>query len=151
MSAVDTFTTEKYGFPFVISEKGKTLVPFVHRIDADYGFGLGDIPDANEYFELFVQLSTREESQSEIQDSESIIFSHAYIMWQGTAEYTITENHHGERSQVFDPPIALPFNELWLSVYSVSATAAKFGMVRIYYTLQEMSAQEILVAREQYL
>jgi len=152
MSAANVYTAQAYSFPFVRDIKGKSLVPLVHRIEFDYGIGLADMMvGAGDYFELFSQLSSRELAASQIMDEESVIASNAFLLIQGTLEQAIDDQHHGNRVQDFDPPIALPFDELWLSCYSVNAANPKFTMCRIYFTLVEMDANEILVAREQYM
>jgi len=152
MSAPNVFTTAKYPFPFVRTATKKIPTPMVHRIEFDYGIGTGDMMvGATDYFEIFSQLASRELSQSEIMDEESVIASNAFLLIQGTVEQCIDDQHHGNRVQDFDPPIALPFNELWLSCYSVNATLAKFNCVRIYFTMEDLSAEEIMMAREQYM
>lgn len=149
MDVIDTFKAEKYDFPFIRTAAKKVPVPMIHKIEFDYGFGLGDIPAADTYFEIYMILSQKElPDVGRINETEGILCAHAYIMWQGVAEYEITENHHGERVHYFDPPIAYPFDEIWLNMTSVNAGAVKSSGARVFYTTEDMTAEEILVARE---
>jgi len=146
---IDTWKEVKYDFPFYRTTGKKTSVPMIHKIEFDYGFGLGDIPDPDEFFEIYIFISARElGGPGRINEDESILCAHGYIMWQGTAEYAITENHHGERVHYFDPPIAYPFDEIWLGLETVGAGAVKSAGARVFHTYEDMTAEEILVARE---
>ena len=147
MSQVDTFATEEYLFPY---DPDKNLVPMIHKVEFDYGFGEADIPPADQYFEIFIELATAEQTQCHLLDHKDIVFSHALVMWQGTAEYEYNLDHHGLRSQKFDPPIALPFESVWLGMDTVEAAQVKFGILRIFYTLEVLTDAEIAEAIAQY-
>ena len=150
MSAANVFTTASYDFPY-ISIGGKNYVPMVHKILLEYGIGVADVlPGGADFFEVFIQLTSEELTQSERLDVAEVIASHALLLIQGTLEIGVLNDHHGPIYQTFDPPLALPFSELWVSLSSVNAAAGKTGSVRIYYTLEEMSAEEILIAREMF-
>ena len=147
MSAANVYTTDSHAFPY---DAAKRIVPMVHRMEADYGFGTGDIPPADNYWEINIQVAIKQLADYVILEEEAVIFSHSMEMWQGAKEYECNMGHHGSRCQDFDPPMPVPFATIWLGVLSKNATNPKMGMVRIYYTLRALTAEELAAAIAQY-
>lgn len=149
MTAINTYITEKQNFPFMLSAETKIRVPMVHKIAFDFGFNQGDFPAAAGAFtEYFCQLTTTQKAAIVRNDDENLIAGHAVLLLDvGVTTY---EGHHGERVHTFDPPLPLPFDDLWLCCFSVNAAAVIWSGCEIYFTFQDMTAEEVMLMQANY-
>ena len=149
MSGANVFTTSKHSMPYVAGDK---KVPMIHKIQFEHGIGAGDVPPpTGDFLEYMQQLTSKEETAMKRNDHETVLASHAFLLFQFTTSGggADTERHHGDPVVYFDPPLAYPFDDIWLAAWTVGATGVNWGGAQIFYTVETMTLEDILQAREE--
>ena len=144
----------KCSMPFVM---GSGLVPIIRKIAFSVGFSAGNVDALAEgdYVEHGCSVSSKA-SWTGFGDAgdECVIANYAelhikYGAAVGDKSGSSIAHHHGMIEQYFPEGLAYPFDEIYIKTKTVGCANPEWSAARIYYTMEKMSANDILVAREE--
>ena len=138
--------------PFVQSGSGKSLVPIIRKVVLDVPLGAGDVPPpVGDFVEYGTSLRATADIAGFAAGNEAVLASYAelHLGYAAAAGASFT-GHHGQNETYFPEGIPYPFDKIYLRTYTVNCAAIQWSAVKIFYTMELMTANEILLAREQF-
>ena len=153
-SVVDTDKVCKFSMPFSM---GTGLVPIIRKIAFSLPFSANKINALAEgdFLEYACSLSTRETWTGFGDTGEDCVianYAEIHACWSATATTKSGSSwvgHHGLAEQYFPEGLAYPFDEIYIKTITKNAVGVEWSAARIYYTMEKMSANDILAAREE--
>jgi len=128
------------------------LVPMIHKIVLDVPLGSADVPPpVGDYVEYGASLHSvyNVAGFGDCEDDDKIATYAELHLGYAAAAGASYRSHHGEGTTYFDPPLPYPFDEIYLLCMTVNCAGVQWAGCQIYYTLEKMTAVEILAAREE--
>jgi len=140
------------GMPFVQAGTGKTMVPIIRKVVLDVPLGAADVPPpVGDYVEYGTSLRSTADLDGFQAGDESVLASYAELHLGYAADAGSSMNsHHGDNETYFPEGLPYPFDKIYLVTITVNCAAIQWSAVKIFYTMEPMTATEILVAREQF-
>ena len=149
-SVANTWHQTKISMPYVA---GDQRVPMIRQILLDVPLGSGDVPaPVADFVEYATVLTSKEVAAPPGPQDDEYIACFAQLILNGSAAATDTamvNKHHGDNVRYFDPPIAYPFDEIWLGTNTKNCAGVQWSATMIFYTMEKMAIADILQAREE--
>jgi len=140
----------KIQMPYVAGDR---KVPMIHQILLDVPLGSGDVPaPVADFVEYATSLNSKEVAAPTGPQDEEYIACFAQLILNGSAAATdtaIVNKHHGDNVRYFNPPIAYPFDEIWLGTMTKNCAGVQWSACMIFFTMATMKVEDILQAREE--
>ena len=153
-TVANTDHVTKHSMPFAM---GEGLVPIIRKIAFSVGFSVGNINGLaeGEYVEHGCSLSSKPTWTGFGDTGEDCVvgnYAELHIKYGaavGDKSGSSIAHHHGMIEQYFPEGLAYPFDEIYIKTKTVGCANPEWSAARIYYTMEKMSANDILVAREE--
>lgn len=138
--------------PFIQSTTGKSQVPIIRKVVLDVPLGAADVPPpVGDYIEYGTSLRSTPDLDGFQAGDEAVLASYAELHLGYAADAgSSVMGHHGQNETYFPEGIPYPFDKIYLVTITVNCAAIQWSAVKIFYTIELMTANEILVAREQF-
>ena len=156
---VDVDHVTEGSMPFVQSTTGKTLVPIIRKVVLDVPFDMHSLSAVAEgdFVEYGCSLSAIKEWSGfgGLPPDEAIIANYAelhikYGAAVGDKSGSSMTGHHGQNETYFPEGIPYPFDKIYLKTITKNNFAVNWSSAKIYFTMEPMTANEILAAREEF-